>query len=109
MKELSDKRKIKCKWIVETADWNKATNSYENRQSTETERTISMQLIKKEHGTVIQFFGGPTGYESYYVEDLMNNHESKSKDLCICGGTVNSWPRCIVNRDTVFNFIKEYF
>jgi hypothetical protein len=60
---------------------------------------------------ILRFIEGPTGYESYYIEDLIRHCDlpchTEDFNFCICGGTVNSWPQCTVKKKDMFEFLKE--
>jgi hypothetical protein len=44
---------------------------------------------------VIQFIGGPTGYESYYLKDIkdMIMDDNETRNFCICFGTIFRYNR----------------
>jgi len=101
--------KIKSKWTQETGNWDKATNKYINRKFLLiSNRELEMIIIKakEKNKDILKFEGGPTGYESYYISDLLKNN-IKTGDMCICGGTINSWANCTVPKKEVFDFLRE--
>lgn len=75
-----------------------------------TTRKLTMAILPKGHDgqsdkPILEFQNGPTGFESYYLEDLTLEGE---RDFCICAGTPNRWPACYVDMPTVRQFVKEY-
>ena len=98
--------KINSRWVVEKGRWDENECTYINRKKETFERFIGMQIEDGNTGKLIRFIGGPTGFESYYIEDLLSV-DSLVKELCICAGTINRWPACYVDKQTVFDFIKE--
>lgn len=94
-------------WKVTRGVWNNKECKYENFSQTFYNKQIEMEITQGKHGPVLRFIGGPTGYESYYIEDLMKNSLREGTDFCICAGTINSWPECKVPWDEVFHFIQE--
>lgn len=99
--------KIMSKWTMEKARWDRLAQKYNNRRvESLPDKTLEMIITPSGNGDILRFIGGPTGYESYYVRDLLEcPMPSESDDFCICAGTVNSWPTCIVPRSEVFAFL----
>ena len=91
---------MKCEALFTktTAKWN--GNKFVGHRSIKSRKLIEMEI----DGDVLRFRGGPTGFESYCIKDLSL---PPGKVFCICGGTVNSWPRCEVQTDDVIQFLKE--
>ena len=58
-------------------------------------------------GDILEFVGGPTGFERYYIADLLLRDPSKHPEICICGGTINRWPACFVDRQEVADFLNS--
>ena len=56
----------------------------------------------------MKFIGGPTGFESYYLEDLEGDTLDHDGDFCICGGTINSWANCTVDTADIHKAIEIY-
>ena len=98
---------IEATFIKERANWNKLTCKYEDHTYKTTMRFITMEIIHRKDQPVLRFIGGPTGFESYYVESLLYN-PPPADTLCICGGTVNSWSKCTVPWEDVKNFLASY-
>lgn len=63
---------------------------------------------------LLQFVGGPTGFESYYLDDeFIEGREAlvaanPEALFCICGGTVNSWPCCEVSACAMLDFLHDW-
>lgn len=106
--ENSSKERIKSRWIVEKGDWDNRTNHYVNRTKEVILKDIEMVIIEGTNGRVLRFIGGPTGYECYYVSDLLvGDMSTKNTEICICSGTINKWPTCFVKRSDVMRFLKK--
>jgi len=98
---------ISSRWVYETARWDDDLLKYVDRKSREEIKTIEMVIEYSKRGKILKFIGRPTGYESYYISDLLINEIQGRDEFCICAGTVNSWPACYVDYQTVMNFIKR--
>ena len=96
-------KSINSRWTVEKGEWSNATNSFINRTKEESFRTIKMRI----DGGILEFVGGPTGFERYRIEDMLSHDPSKHPEICICAGTINSWPACFVNRREVEDFLNS--
>lgn len=98
-------------FTYETATWDKGSNTYINRRTRSIEKVLFMKVNTNLEGKkVLKFEGGPTGFESYYISDLLENKPGpvdKNTPFCICGGTVNSWPRAVVLLKEVLDFITS--
>ena len=101
--------KINSKWSMEKADWDRTFQQYTNRRVISlSDKELEMVVKKTDRGDVLQFIGGPTGHEAYYISDLLGSFTlDGSDDFCICAGTVNSWPLCTVSRKEVLNFLRS--
>jgi hypothetical protein len=106
---------ILATFTQERGRWN--GKGYEDITKTTTTKTITMDIIDvpSEYSNtpkVLQFYGGPTGYEAYRLDDQFIGilKDLPTDDLCICGGTINAWDKCIVSRKDVLTYItKEGF
>jgi len=96
--------KINSVFTFETARWDSSLNNFVGRKSRDETREIEVAIIARDGKPLLVFTGGPTGFESYYLEDILEE-PLRGDDFCICGGTVNSWPRCIVNWQDVVDLI----
>ncbi len=102
---------IESEWQYEKGKWDKETCQF-------IDRTFSKLFIKEikikiflnilSGKETVQFVGGPTGFESYFLEDLENHDLNNTNKFCICGGTINSWARCTVRSKDIYNAIKQY-
>lgn len=63
------------------------------------ERELGIEIDFSKAKTVLRFIGGPTGHESYYLEDLLPKIKQGDGDLLICFGTPGSWAKCTVKLD----------
>ena len=89
---------IKSYWDRQTANWD--GKGFINRKWSKVEEK-KLKVTLDDTNTdkpIVKFHGGPTGFESYYLKDLLENPfgENEHDLFCICGGTINSWPRCFV-------------
>lgn len=103
-KTIEKTAQIESRWEVEKGTWNGST--FVNRKTTTTTRTLTMQIEVPDY-QVLQFIGGPTGYEAYHIEALLKHKKDETGDFCICAGTVNRWPACFVSWPEVLAFISE--
>ena len=102
--------KIKSYWRREVAEWSEE-HGYINRQFRPIKEKEIQILIEEPDNDkpVLRFLGGPTGHESYYIEDLLRNRLlQESEDFMICAGTVNSWPQCWVKWADVKPLLEKY-
>ncbi len=106
--------KIKSFWTYERGKWSRKENKFVDRAiSPVTEKILDVEILfpdSKDYSPILKFIGGPTGYESYYIENLLTN-DFKGEEFCICGGTINSWARCYVKAkdvNVIINLYKEY-
>lgn len=101
-------QKINAEFITEKASWDSKSNNYVDRCKTVEFKEIAMRIEEREGRKILRFIGGPTGFESYYLDDLISGGlmNFDGGKFCICGGTVNSWPRCQVCVRDVQDFIK---
>jgi len=99
---------INSKWQSEHAEWDSFQEKYINITVVPMpDKVLIMEIIDGKGGPVLQFIGGPTGYESYYIKDLLQTSRSKRTSFCICAGTLNSWPQCVVPWSAVLDFLKS--
>lgn len=102
---------IKSYWSYEKGLWDTEHNKYIERTVSEVkekmlkiEIEINIKHYKNDPIQVIHFIGGPTGYESYYIKDLLENN-LEHVNFCICGGTINSWAKCWVKSKDIKNIL----
>lgn len=97
-------REIDSRWETEKR-WVKGR---EQKSSTDVStKKLTMAIVTEGHDKpILNFRGGPTGFESYYIEDL--SLSSDEGDFCICAGTANRWPACFVDKAEVNKFVEEY-
>lgn len=99
---------IATKFVFETATWRDHPPGYYDRKTREEPRTLTLSIDKSNpRGDIIKFNGGPTGFESYYIKDLLSGRRKGGDELCICGGTVNSWPSCRIDWATIEAFLQD--
>jgi len=91
-------------FTTETARWNENLEEYVDRESRTEVKDIKMVVETRDDKAILRFVGGPTGYESYYIEDL-DGWKDRVGSFCICGGTVNRWPKCEVHWPDVQRFL----
>ena len=107
------KKEINSKWEMSIGTWDRTLMEFINVEKRCSEKMIQMEICKKEgEEDLIQFVGGPTGFESYYISSLLKNPSfnsisEKSRAFCICGGTINRWPRVTVNLNDVIRFLSS--
>jgi len=112
------KRKINSTWITMIATWDSKLQKNVNPRDTVREKEIEMELFFGEDARPkLKFIGGPTGFEQYFADDLYRSMTSIAADgddlvrpnvpFCICGGTINSWPRVNVSRAEVYQFLVD--
>lgn len=94
---------IKSMFTFENGDYSHAKGFHNRRKRTEM-RTLKLEIRKTDRGDILDFIGGPTGFESYYIPDLNIHHDGL---FCICGGTINSWPNATVEWADVYKFLSE--
>ena len=95
---------IKSRWVLEEGQWSNAKRSFINRTKEESFCDIKMCI----DGGILEFVGGPTGFERYHIEDMLLYDPAKHPEICICAGTINSWPACFVARQEVVDFLKSF-
>lgn len=101
---------INSKWSQEVGTWSHGANKYIDQKVVDLpDKILVMTVYEKTHGYVLKFNGGPTGFESYYIKDLVEGMKSFDDKVpfCICGGTINRWPRCEVQWADVAAFLKS--
>jgi len=100
------KTDIKSFWTYEKGRWSEEHNDYIDRNTSEPqEKILTMEIVDHGTGPILQFNGGPTGYESYYVADLVAR-QPKGAYMAICAGTINSWAQCRVRSQDVVAFLS---
>lgn len=102
---------MKAKFIYETGRWDSKSNSFVDRKKRFETKEVQMVIESSEDHdrATLRFIGGPTGYETYYIKDLLEHAPEGRMDFCICGGTINSWPTCIVEWADVTDFLEESY
>lgn len=110
-----ENNEINSEWFALTGKWDEKTEKYINQKITRLpDRILQMKIVDNSNisdnpdNKIIEFIGGPTGYETYYINDLLKDRKSvyNENNLCICAGTINSWYSCFVKWQDVFNFLK---
>ena len=104
--------KIKSYWRYETGRWSEGKRSFVDRKWSSIQEKmldVVVELYKDKKGDrpILQFKGGPTGFESYYIEDLLRDIDSKIGKLYICVGTINRWNSCWVEWKDLKYILKE--
>jgi hypothetical protein len=100
--------KIESLWICETGRWDDQTNSYVDISRRSETKQIGLRLYVANNGKEgLEFVGGPTGFEQYYLEDMVDMVNEYCTDFAICFGTINSWPKCLVKVADVRKFLEE--
>ncbi len=96
-------------WTYETGRWSDDTNSYANISRRLEVKEVGLDIVKRKHSDaeVLRFNGGPTGFESYYLDDMLRMVNELTDTFCICAGTTNSWPICEVKVADVRKFLEE--
>jgi hypothetical protein len=111
MEILMENNEIDSKWFALTADWDNNTEKFVNHCETQLpNRIIKMKIFEQgdPDKKILKFIDAPTGYESYYINDLIKTIKlNYNEDLCICAGTTNSWHRCCVKWGDVVNYLKK--
>ncbi len=98
IREIDSRWETEKRWVVD---------GKQKSSKTPSTKKLTMAIMTKGHNKpILQFREGPTGFESYYVENL--NFPEGEGEFCICAGTPNRWPACYVDRNDVRNFIEEY-
>jgi len=100
---------IKSFWTYETGTWSEKENVYINKSISNTKvKELNIEIYEDDHGIkMLKFHGGPTGFETYYFNDLVKENYELQDAFCICGGTINSWARCVVHWKDVLKIINE--
>ena len=91
-------------WKTEKGVWCNKTDKFINRKTTAKTRTIVMKITDSPNGKILSFIGRPTRFEQYYISSL--NFNKKQDLFCICGGTINRWPQCLVFSQDMLDFIN---
>jgi hypothetical protein len=99
---------IESLWTYETGTWDDDALAYANIKRRTEVKEIGMEILTRSNGQeVLQFVGGPTGHESYYMDDMLRMVDEWPDTFCICAGTMNSWPVCEVKVADVRKFLEE--
>jgi hypothetical protein len=103
--------KILSFWQHETGKWDEVLRIYtERKKSPIKTKELEVNIVKSDFNNkkIVKFYGGPTGHESYYLDDLLRTKFNKKEDrFCICAGTINSWSCCWVRASDLLRFLKE--
>jgi hypothetical protein len=72
------------------------------------EKNIAVRLIVRgAPARSLLDFAGPTGCETYSLDDMRDLAWSGNSDFAACAGTVNSWPGCFVNVADIRKFLED--
>lgn len=102
--------KITSYWQHETGVWDKEKEKFvEKKKSPISVKEINVVLDTSNYSDkpILKFQGGPTGFESYYLDDFLQDYLDKIDRFYICAGTLNSWPSCYVLASDLKQVIKE--
>ena len=99
---------IKSEWVYEKGKWDKEQNKFVDVTLSKTYvKMLKTRVFINDNGKeILQFMGGPTGWESYYLDDLKKHDLKNEGKFCICAGTMNSWAKCSVKSRDIHNAIK---
>jgi hypothetical protein len=102
-----EKNEINSKWTMEIGRWNEQSGKFEDRVIKDwPDKILKMEISGDQDKKILKFIGGPTGFESYYIDDFIK-YPIKGEELCICGGTINIWPRCTVSWKDIESFLQS--
>ena len=94
------------RWVVEKGRWDEDAGTFLDRTEEEFIKMIEAEVYETDSSRLtLEFLGGPTGFESYYLGDLVDLKDRDSEEFCICAGTINRWPACYVKRIDVVRLI----
>lgn len=99
--------KINSVWTIIKGRWSKATSIYEDVSEEFKEKEITMEIEKRKDRSILHFRGGPTGFESYEINEYFLKNLPERETFCVCAGTTNSWPRCTVKMKPVIEYLKS--
>jgi hypothetical protein len=103
--------KILSFWQHETGKWDEVLSIYtERKKSPIKTKELEVSIVKSDFNNkkIVQFHGGPTGHESYYLDDLLRlNLNRKIDRFYICAGTIDLWPKCWIMTSDLLRFLKE--
>lgn len=99
------KMRINSFWQRKTGEWN-GKKFIKKQKSPVEEKLLEVVLILGDKNETVKFLGGPTGYETYCLKDLLKLKENEN--FCICGGTLNSWPNCYVKAKDLSQILKHF-
>jgi hypothetical protein len=105
---------VPSRWEQEIGRWDEKRLAYLDRETLPIEgRQVRILIENWGEGEILRFENGPTGHETYYLVDLLpwlqgkDTRRPRCEDLAICAGTINSWPRCTVQRKDLVAALKE--
>ena len=99
---------INSYWSNQTGRWSEEQGTYiDEKRSPEKEKLLKIKIDYYKNDYIIRFIDGPTGYESYYVNDLLAKVDNKEGKFYICAGTINSWSTCYVLWKDLKPILKE--
>jgi hypothetical protein len=102
---------IKSEWKYEKADWDNVNGRFVNKTISEIFiKDIEIKVYKDiiTGRELVKFIGGPTGWETYRLEDLKEHDLDNYDRFCICAGTINSWANCTVSSRDIHKAIEAY-
>lgn len=98
---------IEALFITTTGRWDEIREEYVDIKKTSRRKEINLFIDSDgDSRRIIGFRGGPTGHESYYLQDLIDRPPVET--LCICGGTINKYDECRVSATVVNEAIAEF-
>jgi hypothetical protein len=75
----------------------KRTNCFNGRV---TEVDLDWELKEGLNSRIFQLHGGPTGYESFYLDDALASSRWNPRDgWCACAGTKDSWDKLDISAE----------
>jgi len=105
-------KEIDSRWEVEKRHLVSDDNGKMKQESNTVHSTRKLTMAILPNGRIdgpdkpiLEFRGGPTGHENYYLNDITLKGDG---EFCICAGTPNRWPACYVDMPTVREFVEEY-
>jgi len=106
--------KIKSYWQFEKGNWDNNNSQYTQISLSDIkEKVLELTLDCRDKRPSVRFIGGPTGFESYCFDSLLNNLPistccSEEDIFVICGGTINSWARCWVTTKDFYAILNVF-
>ena len=92
---MSEIHEINSAWAWETGKWDEGQFTFIDRKYRTNEKIIKVVLKDRGDKKLVQFIGGPTGFECYEFDSLKESVSGEG-EFCLCEGSCNSWPRCMV-------------